>query len=95
MAAATFVRRPRAITVMRGQTQQRQTTAMAGNLPFAAMTRAGDQSNEKTVVKLTASGYTADSAIDRISGAYRRRLSVTQVINQMKKDRMLGIERWL
>ena len=47
------------------------------------------------VVKLMARGYTADSAIDRISGAYGRRLSVTQVINQMKKDRMLGIERWL
>ena len=47
------------------------------------------------VVKLMARGYMADSAIDRISGAYGRRLSVTQVINQMKKDRMLGIERWL
>ncbi len=43
------------------------------------------------VVKLMARGYMADSAIDRISGAYGRRLSVTQVINQMKKDRMLGI----
>jgi hypothetical protein len=47
------------------------------------------------VVKLMARGYTSDSAIDRISGAYGRRLSVTQVINQMKKDRMLGVERWL
>ena len=47
------------------------------------------------VVKLMARGYTADSAIDRISEAYGRRLSVTQVINQMKKDRMLGVERWL
>ena len=47
------------------------------------------------VVKLMARGYMADSAIDRISGAYRRRLSVTQVINEMKKDRMLGIKRWL
>ena len=47
------------------------------------------------VVKLMARGYTADSAINRISEAYGRRLSVTQVINQMKKDRMLGVERWL
>jgi len=47
------------------------------------------------VVKLMARGYTANSAIDRISGAYGRRLSVTQVINQMKKDRMLGIETCL
>ncbi len=47
------------------------------------------------VVKLMARGYMADSAIDQISGAYGRRLSVTQVINEMKKDRMLGIERWL
>ena len=47
------------------------------------------------VVKLMARGYMADSAIDRISGAYGRRLSVTQVINQMNKDRMLGVERWL
>jgi hypothetical protein len=38
-----------------------------------------------SVVKLVARGYMADSAIDRISGAYGRRLSVTQVINQMKK----------
>ena len=41
------------------------------------------------VVKLMARGYMADSAIDQISGAYGRRLSVTQVINEMKKDRML------
>ena len=47
------------------------------------------------VVKLMARGYTADSAINQISGAYGRKLSVTQVINQMKKDRMLGIKRWL
>ena len=47
------------------------------------------------VVKLMARRYTADSAIDRISEVYGRRLSVTQVINQMKKDRMLGVERWL